>query len=279
MASLQELTQIACQIRQDIISSLAEAKSGHPGGSLSAVEILTALYFEVLRVNPEHPAWENRDRFVLAKGHAAPALYATLAAKGFFPTSELKTLRRLGSRLQGHPDALKTPGVDLSTGSLGQGLSAAVGMALAARYLQLPTRVYALLGDGELQEGQVWEAAMSASHYQLGGLVAIIDHNGLQIDGPLASVLNPMPLDAKFAAFGWEVISCDGHSFPELLTALAAAQKSQEQPTVIIAQTVKGKGVKFMEGDPDWHGKALTADDAVKALAQLQQSIAAKEEG
>jgi len=266
---IRDLEEKAKTIRKDIIKMLAEAGSGHPGGSLSSVEIVTALYFHVLRLKPEEPLWPDRDRFVLSKGHAAPLLYAALAERGFFPVDELLTLRKLGSRLQGHPAWGTLPGVEASTGSLGQGLSIGLGMALAGRLDQRDYRVYVLLGDGESQEGQVWEAAMAAAHYRVGNLTAILDHNGLQIDGPIEKVMSPLPLPDKWRAFGWEVQEVDGHNFRELLTAFDRAKRVSDKPSMIIAHTIKGKGVSFMEGVVDWHGKAPDRKLAGQALEEI----------
>jgi len=263
------LEEKARAIRRDIIRMVGAAGSGHPGGSLSAVEVLTALYFHVMRLDPARPDWAERDRFILSKGHAAPALYAVLAERGYFPVAELTTLRRLGSSLQGHPDMKKVPGVEMSTGSLGQGLSAACGMALAARLDKADWRVYVLLGDGENEEGQVWEAAMAAAHYRLDNLTAYLDYNRLQIDGPIRSVMNPEPLADKWKAFGWNVLSVDGHNFKEILEATEAARAVSGQPSIIICHTVKGKGVSFMENQADWHGKAPSAEETERALAEL----------
>ena len=237
----QMLKEQAKQIRRDIVSMVGAAKSGHPGGSLSAAEILTYLYFEEMNVNPAEPKWEDRDRFVLSKGHAAPVLYAALARKGFFPAEDLMSLRKIGSHLQGHPDMKKVPGVDMSTGSLGTGFSAATGIALACQLDKKPSYVYTLLGDGELQEGQVWEAAMSAAHYKLDNLIAFVDNNGLQIDGNIDDVLSPNPIDAKFAAFGWHVQVIDGHDFAQIADAVKAAKAAAGKPSVIVAKTVKAK--------------------------------------
>lgn len=266
---IRELEAKAKTIRKDIISMLAEAGSGHPGGSLSSVEIVTTLYFNVLRLRPEEPLWQDRDRFVLSKGHAAPLLYAALAERGFFPVDELLTLRKLGSRLQGHPAWGMLPGVEASTGSLGQGLSIGLGMALAGRLDQRDYRVYVLLGDGESQEGQVWEAAMAAAHYRAGNLTAILDYNGLQIDGPIEKVMSPLPLPDKWRAFGWEVREVDGHDFRDLLTAFDWVQRVNDKPSMIIAHTIKGKGVSFMEGMVDWHGKAPNQKLAGQALEEI----------
>ncbi|HHW28190.1 MAG TPA: transketolase [Syntrophomonadaceae bacterium] len=266
---IRELEAKAKTIRKDIIKMLAEAGSGHPGGSLSSVEIVTALYFNVLRLKPEEPLWQDRDRFILSKGHAAPVLYAALAERGFFPVDELLTLRKLGSRLQGHPAWGMLPGVEASTGSLGQGLSIGLGMALAGRLDQRDYRVYVLLGDGESQEGQVWEAAMAAAHYRAGNLTAILDYNGLQIDGPIEKVMSPLPLPDKWRAFGWEVREVDGHNFRDLLTAFDWAKGVKDKPSMIIAHTIKGKGVSFMEGMVDWHGKAPNQKLADQALEEI----------
>ncbi|NLG86488.1 MAG: transketolase [Firmicutes bacterium] len=264
-----QLKEKALNIRRHIVRMTHAAKSGHPGGSLSAVEIMTALYFHVMRLDPNRPEWQERDRFVLSKGHAAPALYATLAERGFFSTQELTTLRQLGSRLQGHPDMKRVPGVEMSTGSLGQGLSVANGMALAGRLDKASWRVYALLGDGECEEGQIWEAAMAAAHYKLDNLIAYLDYNRLQIDGSICAVMNPEPFPEKWKAFGWQVFTVDGHSFSEIIAATEAAQAVQGRPSIIICHTVKGKGVSFMENEADWHGKAPNDEQANKALAEL----------
>lgn len=266
---LQDLEKKARVIRSDIIRMVAEAGSGHPGGSLSAAEIVTVLYFHVMRIRPDEPDWPDRDRFVLSKGHAAPLLYAVLAERGYFPVEELITLRKLGSRLQGHPAFGKLPGIEASTGSLGQGLSISLGIALAGKIDHRDYRVYALLGDGENEEGQVWEAAMAAAHYRVDNLTAILDYNGLQIDGPVADVLSPLPLPEKWRSFGWEVREVDGHSFEELLAAFEWAKGVHDRPSMIIAKTVKGKGVSFMENAVDWHGKAPDREQAEKALAEL----------
>lgn len=269
MTRISELTALAQRMRRHILEMIAGAGSGHPGGSLSSVELVTALYFAVMRLDPGRPDWPERDRFVLSKGHAAPVLYAALAERGFFPVEELTTLRRLGSRLQGHPDMTKTPGVDASTGSLGQGLSIALGMALAARLDGSPRKVYCLLGDGELQEGQVWEAAMAAAHYQLDNLIACVDYNGVQLDGPLAEIMSVQPLAAKWQAFGWRAVEIDGHDMAAVLAALEGARETRGVPSVIIARTVKGKGVSFMEGSHKWHGVAPDRDQLATALAEV----------
>lgn len=268
MAFLEETVR---GIRKDIVKMIGKASSGHPGGSLSSAEILTLLYFEQMNVDEKNPQDVNRDRFVLSKGHAAPVLYATLAAKGFFPKEELENLRQLGSILQGHPDMNKVPGVDMSTGSLGQGISVATGMALGCKMDNKTNKVFVLLGDGELQEGLVWEAAMAAGHYQLNNLIAFVDNNNLQIDGAVCDVMTPHPIDAKFAAFNWNVIVVeDGHDFDELRTAVEAAKKSDDKPTVIICKTIKGKCVSFMENNAGWHGKGPNADEVKQALAELE---------
>ncbi|NLJ71699.1 MAG: transketolase, partial [Syntrophomonadaceae bacterium] len=241
----------------------------HTGGSLSAADILATLYFWEMQLDPNNPKGEDRDRFVLSKGHAAPVLYAALAEKGFFPKDKLETLRKLGSPLQGHPDMLQVAGVEASTGSLGQGVSWAVGMALAGRLDEKPYRVYAMLGDGEIQEGIVWEALMAAAHYKLDNLVVFLDHNGLQIDGKITEVLSPEPVADKFRAFGWEVIIIDGHDVSEIMYALDKARTIKERPTAIIAETIKGKGCSFMEDKPEWHGVAPSSDEVKKALAEL----------
>jgi transketolase len=265
----EKLKDTARQIRRDIITMIAAAGSGHPGGSLSAVEIVTALYFREMRIDPSNPAWPERDRFVLSKGHAAPLLFSALAERGFFPREELLTFRRINSRLQGHPDMKKAPGVEMSTGSLGQGISTAVGMALAGKIDRKDYRVFVLLGDGEIEEGQVWEAAMAAAHYRLDNLTAFLDYNGLQIDGPISEVMSPEPVDKKFAAFGWHVLEIDGHSFAEIGEAVAEARRTKGKPTMIIARTVKGKGVSFMENQVGWHGTPPNREQAEQALAEL----------
>ena len=264
-----QLQKIAQTVRQDIIRETFSAGSGHPGGSLSAADLMTALYFSEMNVDPKDSKKEGRDRFVLSKGHAAPALYACLAERGYFPKEDLVSLRKLGSRLQGHPSMILLPGVEMSTGSLGQGISAAVGMALAGKLDGDTGRVYALLGDGELQEGMVWEAAMAAGHYKLDNLCAIVDHNGLQIDGRNEDVMNVMPIAEKFAVFGWNVLEIDGHDFEQILDAFDMARKCKGMPTAIVAETVKGKGVSFMEGQVGWHGKAPNEEQAKQAMAEL----------
>ena len=265
----QELDKKARIIRRHIVEMIAEAGSGHPGGSLSSADILTALYFHVMKVDPQNPKWSERDRFVLSKGHAAPVLYATLAEKGFFSKEELRKLRKIGAVLQGHPDMKITPGVDMTTGSLGQGLSAANGMALAGKLDKQSYRVYVLLGDGELEEGQVWEAAMTSAHYKLDNLTAFVDYNGLQIDGPVEDVMAPGSIDEKFKSFGWHVILIDGHDIKEIIEATEKAKQIKDKPTVIVAKTIKGKGVAFMENQVGWHGKAPTKDELEEAIKGL----------
>lgn len=266
---VKRLEEKARDIRRHIIRMIGAAGSGHPGGSLSAADIVTALYFEVLRLDPQRPGWPGRDRFVLSKGHAAPVLYAALAKRGFFPVEDLLSLRRLGSPLQGHPDMKHLPGVEMSTGSLGQGLSAANGMALAAKLDGRDYRVYALLGDGEIQEGMIWEAAMAAAHYRLDNVTVFLDHNGFQIDGPVREVMSPEPVVDKWRAFGWDVQVIDGHNMSEILQAVEKARAVKGKPQMIVAETVKGKGVSFMENRVEWHGVAPKPDDVERALAEL----------
>lgn len=263
------LNGIARNIRRDIVTMIHSSKSGHPGGSLSAVEILTSLYFDEMNVDNRSPKMEDRDRFVLSKGHAAPVLYSTLAEKGYFDKSELNSLRKIGAMLQGHPDMKGIPGVEMSTGSLGQGFSVVCGMAMASKLDNAPWRVYTLLGDGEIQEGIVWEAAMSAAHYKLDNLVAFLDFNGLQIDGEVEKVMNVGPVMDKFKSFGWNVIEIDGHDFDQIFAALDMAKETVGKPTMIIAKTVKGKGVSFMENNAGWHGTAPSDSDLEKALQEL----------
>ncbi|WP_090553911.1 transketolase [Natronincola ferrireducens] len=259
----------ANSIRKHIIEMLYEAESGHPGGSLSAADILTVLYFHEMKVDVKNPKWEERDRFVLSKGHAAPVLYAALAEKGFFPKEELYGLRKLNAMLQGHPDMKGTPGIEMSTGSLGQGFSASCGMAIGGKMDNKDYRVYTLLGDGELQEGIVWEATMAAAHYKLDNLTAFLDFNKLQIDGLNSEVMGVEPVADKFKAFGWHVVEINGHSFGEIIAALEEAKNIKGKPTMIIAHTIKGKGVSFMENSVDWHGNAPKAEDKEKALKEL----------
>lgn len=264
-----ELTKKAADIRVDIIKEVFSASSGHPGGSLSAADIMTVLYFHEMNIDPKNPNWEDRDKFVLSKGHAAPLLYAALAERGYFDKESLTTLRHIGSKLQGHPDCRKVPGVEMSTGSLGQGLSAAVGMALANKLDQKPNRVYALLGDGEIQEGIIWEAAMSAAHYKLDNLCAVLDWNGLQIDGKNDVVMKVSPIDEKFKAFGWNVIAIDGHNLEEIAAGFVKARECKGKPTLLLAKTAKGKGVSFMENEAGWHGKAPSEEQAKQAVEEL----------
>ena len=265
-----ELSRIANNLRISIIEEVYNAKCGHPGGSLSIADIITYLYFEEMNIDPKNPKSPDRDRFVLSKGHTAPALYAALAERGFFPKEDLKTLRKTASYLQGHPDMKGVPGVDMSTGSLGQGISTACGMALSGKLNGKNYRVYTILGDGESQEGQVWEAAMFAAHYKLDNLVAILDLNGLQIDGSITEVMNPTPHDEKFRAFNWNVITIDAHNFDEIEAALNNAKETKGRPTVIIAKSVKGKGVSYMENACEWHGQAPKEDLYKVAIADLE---------
>ncbi len=270
----KNLKQVACKVRMGIIEGTAAAKAGHPGGSLSCTDILTYLYFNHMNIDPKNPEKPERDRFVLSKGHAAPALYATLAHRGFFSTDLIKTLRKPDSILQGHPDMKHIPGVDMSTGSLGQGISCAVGMALSAKHFGDDYRVYTILGDGESEEGQVWEAAMFAANKKLDNLVAFIDLNNLQIDGTIEEVNSPLPLDKKFEAFNWHVITIDGHDFSQIEAALNEATTTNGKPTAIIANTIKGKGVSFMENKVNWHGVAPNDEQAEQALAELNAQFA-----
>lgn len=269
----KELELIAARGRCLGMQMVFRAASGHIGGSLSAMDILTELYFEQLRVDPERPQAPERDRFVMSKGHCTPALYSILSLRGYFPEKQLELFRSIEGHMSGHPDMVHVPGVDMSTGSLGQGLSAAVGMAIAGKMDSAAYRVYALMGDGEIEEGQIWEAAMSAAKYKLDNLCGIVDVNGLQIDGRTADVMPSEPLDAKFAAFGWNVIKADGHDFDSLRAALAAAKAEKDRPSVILAKTVKGKGVSFMENDPGWHGKAPNAEQYEQAMAELNAAV------
>ena len=267
-----ELSKIANEVRKGIVKSTHSAKSGHPGGSLSAADIITFLYFEEMNVDPANPKWADRDRFVLSKGHVAPALYATLAEKGFFPREDLLTLRHVGSYLQGHPDMKGIPGVDMSSGSLGQGVSVAAGMALAAKMDQKDHRVYAVTGDGEIQEGQIWEAAMFAGYRKLDNLVVFVDNNHLQIDGAIDEVCSPYPIDKKFEAFNWHTIVIDGNDFDQIRAALKEARETKGMPTAIIAKTVKGKGVSFMENVVGWHGKGPNDEECRIALEELEKA-------
>lgn len=270
----KQLKALACKVRMGALRGVYAGKSGHPGGSLSAADLFTYLYFEELNVDPANPQWEDRDRFVLSKGHTAPGLYATLALRGFFPEDELDTLRHIGSRLQGHPNMNTVPGVDMSTGSLGQGVSAAAGMALSAKYMGKGLRVYTLLGDGEIQEGEVWEALMFAHHYKLDNLCVIIDNNGLQIDGKVADVMSPYPIADKLRAFGFEVEEIDGHDFDQVEAAFAKAKETKGVPFGIVMKTTKGKGVSFMEDQAGWHGKAPNDEEYKTAMAELEAQLA-----
>ena len=272
-AEKKELMKTACKVRMGIIEATHAAKSGHPGGSLSAAEMFTYLYFREMKVDPKEPKKEDRDRFVLSKGHTAPGLYSVLANRGFFPVEELKTLRKIGSRLQGHPNMNETPGVDMSTGSLGQGVSAAAGMALAAKKQGKDLRVYTLLGDGEIEEGQVWEAMMFAHHYGLDNLCVVVDNNDLQIDGRIADVIDPYPIPEKFKAFGLNVIEIDGHDFDQIEAAMNKARHTKGVPTAIIMKTTKGKGVSFMEDQAGWHGKAPDDDQYRQAMDELGKQL------
>jgi transketolase len=271
---IRELEKYAVKVRMHIIDEVYSAASGHPGGSLSCTDILTALYFSEMRVDPNRPLWEDRDRFVLSKGHCSPALYAVLAEKGFFPKEELLTFRKIDSYLEGHPSMRSVPGVDMSTGSLGQGISAAVGMAMAGKLDMKDYRVYAILGDGELQEGQVWEASMAAAHYKLDNLTAFLDYNGLQIDGKITDVMSPEPIADKFKAFGWNVLNVDGHDIEEIIDAINKARETKGKPTIIIAATIKGKGVSFMENQPGWHGTAPNKEQRDQAITELNKALA-----
>lgn len=266
-----ELMKTANEVRKGAVTAVFHAKSGHPGGSLSAADLYTYLFFEEMNIDPKNPKDVNRDRFVLSKGHTTPGYYATLANRGFFPVEDLKTFRHVGSYLQGHPDMKHIPGVDMSSGSLGQGISAAVGMAISAKLSGDDYRVYTLLGDGEIQEGQVWEASMLAGHRKLDNLVVIVDNNGLQIDGKIEDVNSPYPIDKKFEAFNFHVINIDGHDFDEMEAAFKEARETKGQPTVIIAKTVKGKGVSFMENNASWHGSAPNAEQYEVAMNDLEK--------
>jgi transketolase len=268
--STAELKKMAKKLRRHVITMIATAGSGHPGGSLSAADIITALYFKVLHYNPENPQWADRDRFILSKGHAAPILYAALAESGYFPVAELATLRKLDSRLQGHADSNFTPGVEMSSGSLGMGLSFAIGVTLAARLDSKTYRTYVLLSDGECEEGQTWEAALSAAQFKLDNLTAVVDYNCIQLSGWTCDIMNLEPFTVKWQAFGWHTIDIDGHDFSQILPAFQEAEKTKGKPTVIIARTVKGKGVSFMENNVTFHGKAPTREEAEKALKELE---------
>ena len=273
----KQLQITACKVRMGILTGTHSAKAGHPGGSLSAADLFTYLYFQELNVDPANPKWEDRDRFVLSKGHTAPGLYAALAHRGFFPVEDLTTLRHIDSYLQGHPNMNSVPGVDMSTGSLGQGISCAVGMAMGLKHQGKSARVYTLLGDGEIQEGQVWEACMAASHYKLDNLVVIVDNNGLQIDGDVAKVMSPYPIADKLEAFGFHTIAIDGHDFDQMEQAFAEARTVKGKPTAIVMKTVKGKGVSFMENNAGWHGKAPNDAEYAQAMDEMQAMLAGLE--
>ena len=269
----KSLQTAAAKIRLGILEEVFSASSGHPGGSLSIADILSYLFFKEMRIDPKNPEWADRDRFVLSKGHTAPALYAALANRGYFDVSELKGFRNAQSFLQGHPDMKHTPGVDMTTGSLGLGISAACGMALSGKISDKDYRVYSVLGDGETEEGQVWEAAMFAAHYKLDNLCIFVDFNGLQIDGPIVDVIDPTPIDKKFEAFNWNVVTIDAHNFDEIEAAVEAAKACKGKPTAIIAKSVKGKGVSFMENKVGWHGKAPNAEEYEQAVAEINASM------
>lgn len=267
--STAELKKIATKVRRGIIDAVYNAQSGHPGGALSCADILVDLYFNEMNIDPKNPKMESRDRFILSKGHACPAFYSTLANRGFFPVEELKTFRKIDSFLQGHPDLNKVPGVDMTSGSLGQGLSIANGMALAGKLDNKDYYVYVVLGDGEIAEGQVWEAVMSSAHYKLNNVIAFVDFNGLQIDGAVTDVMNVTPIKEKFEAFGWNTLEIDGHNFDEIHSAVIKAKECKDKPTVIIAHTIKGKGVSFMENQAGWHGKAPNEEEYKSAMEGL----------
>ena len=271
-SNYREFEEMASRLRVDVIKAVHKAGSGHPGGSLSIADVVTALYFKEMNINPEDPKMEGRDKLILSKGHAAPIQYAALAERGFFPVEDMMSLRKMGSAFQGHPNMYKVPGIEMSTGSLGQGISVSVGMALANRLKNDSGRVFTILGDGELQEGLVWEAAMSAAHYKLNNLVAIVDWNGLQIDGANDDVMKVSPIDEKFRSFGWNVLTCDGHDFESIFNALDEARElagKEEKPVAIVAKTVKGRGVSFMENEAGWHGKAPDEEQAKAAVEEL----------
>ena len=274
LSEKKQLQITACKIRMGIIESTYGAKAGHPGGSLSATEMFTYLYFKEMNIDPKNPKWEERDRFVLSKGHTTPGLYATLANRGFFPVEDLPTFRHIDSYLQGHPNMNMVPGVDMSTGSLGQGVSVAVGMAKGAKFTGKTNRVYTLLGDGEIQEGQVWEACMAAAHYDLDNLCVIVDNNGLQIDGNIADVMSPYPIVGKLEAFGFHVIAIDGHDFEQIEAALNEAKTVKGKPSAIVMKTVKGKDVSYMENNAGWHGKAPNDAEYAQAMAELKALLA-----
>ncbi len=270
----KQLQITACKVRMGVIESTYGAKAGHPGGSLSAAEVYTYLYFKEMNIDPKNPKWEDRDRFVLSKGHTTPGLYSVLAQRGYFPVEDLPTFRHIDSYLQGHPNMNTVPGVDMSTGSLGQGVSVATGMALAAKHTGKTNRVYSLLGDGEIQEGQVWEACMAAAHYKLDNLCIIIDNNGLQIDGNIADVMSPYPIVDKLEAFGFAVKAVDGHNFDELEAAFAQARETKGKPFAIVMKTTKGKGVSYMENNAGWHGKAPNDAEYAQAMTELKAQLA-----
>ena len=271
--NIKELTKKAFEIRKGIIEAVYQAQSGHPGGSLSVADILTVLYFHEMNIKPEEPSWEDRDRLVLSKGHCSPALYSCLANRGYFPVEDLKTFRKIDSYLQGHPDKNKVPGVDMTTGSLGQGLSSANGMAIAGKMDKKDYRVYCILGDGEIEEGQIWEAAMTSSKYKLDNLCVIVDNNNLQIDGTIEEVMSPYPIDEKFRSFGFEIIKIDGHDIEEIIKAFEVAKNIKDKPTCIIAKTIKGKGINYMENQVGWHGKAPNEEQYKEAITELEKGI------
>ena len=268
-----ELTKKTVEIRKGIIEAVYHAQSGHPGGSLSVADILAVLYFHEMNIRPEEPKWEDRDRLVLSKGHCSPALYSCLANRGYFPIEDLKTVRKINSYLQGHPDKNKVPGVDMTTGSLGQGLSSANGMAIAGKMNKKDYRVYCILGDGEIEEGQIWEAAMTSSKYKLDNLCVIVDNNNLQIDGTIEEVMSPYPIDEKFRSFGFEIIKIDGHDIEEIIKAFEVAKNIKDKPTCIIAKTIKGKGISYMENQVGWHGKAPNEEQYKEAITELEKGI------
>ena len=271
--NIEELTKKTVEIRKGIIEAVYHAQSGHPGGSLSIADILTVLYFHEMRIKPEEPDWEDRDRLILSKGHCSPALYSCLANRGYFPIEDLKTVRKIDSYLQGHPDKNKVPGVDMTTGSLGQGLSAANGMAIAGKMNKKDYRVYCILGDGEIEEGQIWEAAMTSSKYKLDNLCVIVDNNNLQIDGTIEEVMSPYPIDEKFRSFGFEIIKIDGHDIEEIIKAFEVAKNIKDKPTCIIAKTIKGKGISYMENQVGWHGKAPNEEQYKEVITELEKGI------
>ena len=270
----KQLQITACKVRMGVVEATYGAKAGHPGGSMSAAEVFTYLYFKEMNIDPKNPKWEDRDRFVLSKGHTTPGLYATLANRGFFPVEDLPTFRHIDSYLQGHPNMNTVPGVDMSTGSLGQGISTAVGMAYAAKHMGKQNRVYALLGDGEIQEGQVWEACMAAAHFKLDNLCIVVDNNGLQIDGNIADVMSPYPIVGKLDAFGFHVVEIDGHDFDAIEAAFEGAKATKGKPSAIVTKTVKGKDVSFMENDAGWHGKAPNDAEYAQAMSELKAKLA-----